>query len=58
MILKVVRLEHGYVIHYASGRIRTICSGQKLPRTVKYFMENHDMTVERYGNVVAVLVWR
>ena len=58
MILKVVRLEHGYIIHYASGRIHTIKNGQKLPRTVKYFMDNHDMTVERYGNVVAAIVWK
>lgn len=58
MILKVVRLEHGYVIHYASGRIHTIRNGQKLPRTVKYFMDNHGMTVEKYGNVVAAIVWQ
>lgn len=58
MILKVVQAGNGYIIHYASGRIRTIRNGQKLPRTVKYFMDNHDITVERYGNVVAAIVWK
>ena len=58
MILKVVRVENGYVVHYASGRIRTFLISQKLPRTIWNFIENHDMTVERYGNVVAALVWK
>lgn len=58
MILKVVRLENGYVVHYASGRTHTFCNGQKLPLTVKKFMDFHKMTVERYGNVVAAIVWK
>ena len=58
MILKVVRLEHGYIIHYASGRIHTIYNGEKLPQTVKNFMVKHDITVEKYGNVVAAIVWK
>ena len=58
MILKVVRLEHGYVIHYASGRIHTIYNSEKLPKTVKYFMVKHDMIVEKYGNVVNAIVWK
>ena len=58
MILKVVRLESGYVVHYASGRTHTFCNGQKLPLTVKKFMDFHEMTVERYGNYVAALVWK
>lgn len=58
MILKVVRLKNGYVIYYASGRIHTILNGQKLPQTVKNFMVKHDITVEKYGNVVAAVVWK
>ena len=58
MILKVVRLEHGYIIHYASGRIHTIYNGQKLSLTVKKFMDFHEMTVEKYGDYVAAIVWK
>lgn len=58
MILKVVRLEVGYVVHYASGRIHTFPISQKLPRTIQNFIENHEITVEKYGNVVAALVWK
>ena len=58
MILKVVRLENGYVVHYASGRAHTFPISQKLPRTVKTFMDNHEMTVEKYGNIVAAIVWK
>ena len=58
MILKVVRLKNGYVIHYASGRIHTIKNGEKLPQTVKYFMVKHNITVEKYGNVVNAIVWK
>ena len=58
MILKVVMLEKSYVVHYASGRIRTLLISQKLPRSIWNFIENHDMTVERYGNVVAAIVWK
>ena len=56
MILKVVRLTDCYVVHYASGRIRTLLISQKLPRTIRNFIENHDMTVERYGNFVAAIM--
>ena len=58
MILKVVRLEYGFLVHYASGRIHTFYNGQKLPLTVKKFMDFHDMAVERYGNYVAAIVWK
>ena len=58
MILKVVRLENSYVVHYASGRIRTFLISQKLPRTIWNFIENHEITVEKYGNVVAAVVWK
>ena len=58
MILKVVRLESGYVVYYASGRTYTIYNGQKLPLTVKKFMDFHEMTVEKYGNVVNAIVWK
>lgn len=58
MILKVVRLTDCYVVHYASGRIRTLLISQKLPRTIRNFIENHDMTVERYGNFVAAIMWK
>lgn len=58
MIQKVVRLEHGYVVHYASGRTQTFPANKKLPRTIWNFMEHHEMTVERYGNVVAAIVWK
>lgn len=58
MILKVVRLEDGYVVHYASGRIRTFLISQELPRSIRNFIENHEITVEKYGNVVAALVWK
>ena len=58
MILKVVRLEYGFLVHYASGRIHTFYNGQKLPLTVKKFMDFHEMTVEKYGNYVATIVWK
>ena len=58
MILKVVRLESGYVVHYASGRTHTFYNGQKLPLTVKKFMDFHEMTVEKYGNIVNAIVWK
>ena len=58
MILKVVRLESGYVVHYASGRTHMIYNGQKLPLTVKKFMDFHEMTVEKYGNIVNAIVWK
>ena len=58
MILKVVRLENSYVVNYASGRIRTFLISQKLPRTIRNFIENHEITVEKYGNVVAAIVWK
>lgn len=58
MILKVVRLEYGFLVHYASGRIHTFYNGQKLPLTVKKFMDFHEMAVEKYGNYVAVIVWK
>lgn len=58
MILKVVRLELGYIVHYASGRIHTIYNARKLPRTVQMFIDNHEMTVERYGQYVAAIVWK
>ena len=58
MILKVVRCGYGYIVHYASGRTLTFENTCKLPDTVKMFMDNHEMTVEKYGNVVAALVWR
>ena len=58
MILKVVRLENGYVVHYASGRTHTFPASKKLPRTIQNFIENHEITVEKYGNVVAALVWK
>lgn len=58
MILKVVRLEIGYIVHYASGRTQTYIIGRKLPRTVQTFIDNHEMTVERYGQYVAAIVWK
>ena len=58
MILKVVRLECGYIVHYASGRTRTFNDVHKLPDTVKMFIENSEMTVEKYGDYVAAIVWR
>lgn len=58
MILKVVRPESGYVVHYASGRTQTFYNEQKLPLTVKKFMDFHEMTVEKYGNVINALVWK
>ena len=57
MIIKVVCLEIGFIVHYASGRTRLFYAN-KLPDTVKTFMDNHEQTVERYGNVVAAIVWR
>lgn len=57
MIIKVVRLEIGYIVHYASGRTRLFYTN-KLPDTVKMFMDSHEMTVERYGNVVAAIMWK
>lgn len=58
MILKVVRLEHGYIVHYASGRTHTFPASKKLPRTIRNFMEHHEQTVERYGNIVNAIVWK
>ena len=58
MIIKIVRLEYGFLVHYASGRIHTFYNGQKLPLTVKKFMDFHEMTVEKYGDYVAAIVWK
>lgn len=57
MIIKVVRLEIGYIVHYASGRTRLFYAN-KLPDTVKAFMDNHEQTVERYGDNVAEIMWK
>lgn len=57
MIIKVVCLEIGYIVHYASGRTRLFYAN-KLPDTVKIFMDNHEQTVERYGDVVAAIMWK
>ena len=58
MILKVVRLEFGYIVHYASGRIHTFYNVNKLPKTIQRFIEHHEMTVEKYGQYVAAIVWK
>ena len=58
MVIKVVKIDYGHIVHYASGRTHIFYDNRKLPNTVKLFKENHTPTIEKYGNTVNATVWK
>ena len=59
MILKIVLVESGFIVVYASGRTRIYnCPYKKLPLRVQQFIDNHEKYAENYGDVINAIVWR
>ena len=59
MILKVVLVESGFIVVYASGRTKIYsCPYKKLPVWVQQFIDNHEHYAESYGDVIKAIVWR
>lgn len=59
MILKVVLVESGFIVVYASGRTRIYsCPYKKLPVRVQQFIDNHEHYAESYSDVLIAIVWR
>ena len=59
MIVKVVLVESGFIVVYASGRTRIYsCPFKKLPKTIQRFLDEHTQRVERYGDQINAIVWR
>ena len=58
MVIKVIRVEWGYIVQYASGRTRLIYDNRKIPKTIKLFMEHHPPTIEKYRDVVNATIWK
>lgn len=59
MILKVVLVEGGFIVVYASGRTRIYsCPYKKLPLRVQQFIDNREKYTESYGDVLNAIVWR
>lgn len=59
MILKVVLVESGFIVVYASGRTRFYsCPYKKLPVRVQQFIDKHEHYAESYGDIVNAIIWR
>lgn len=59
MILKVVLVDGGFIVVYASGRTRIYSSPyRKLPKRVQQFIDNHEHYAEAYANLLVAIVWR
>lgn len=59
MILKVVLVEGGFIVVYASGRTRIYsCHYKKLPKNIQNFIDCHEHYVEAYADLLVALVWR
>ena len=59
MILKVVLVESGFIVVYASGRTRIYnCPYKKLPKRVQQFIDNHEHYAEAYEDLLVAIVWR
>ena len=59
MIVKVVLVEGGFIVVYASGYTKMFsCPYKKLPVRVQQFIDNHEKYAESYGDVINAIVWR
>ena len=59
MIVKVVLVESGFIVIYASGYTKLFsCPYKKLPKTIQRFLNEHTQRVERYGDQINAIVWR
>lgn len=59
MIQKVVLVENGFIVVYASGRTRIYsCPYKKLPVRVQQFINNHEKYAEAYEDLLVAIVWR
>ena len=59
MILKVVLVEKGFIVVYASGRTRIYsCPYRNLPERVQQFIDNREKYAESYGDTINAIVWK
>ena len=59
MILKVVLVESGFIVVYASGRTKIYsCPYKKLPKNIKRFIDCHEHYAEAYADLLIAIVWR
>lgn len=59
MILKVVLVESGFIVVYASGRTRIYsCPYKKLPKNIQRFIDSHEHYAEAYADLLVAIVWR
>lgn len=59
MILKVVLVEGGFIVVYASGYKKMFsCHYKNLPKNIKRFIDVHEHYVEAYADLLVAIVWR
>ena len=59
MILKIVLVESGFIVVYASGRTMIYsCPYKKLPKNIKRFIDCHEHYAEAYEDLLVAIVWR
>ena len=52
MIIKVMEHPLGYAVHYGSGRVRVIYKHERIPKTVKAFMDGHPPRKTESGELI------